>query len=487
MKAVVAQFLFESNTFNPVPAELSLFTQGGTWLTDPAAIRNWSRSAPGQVSGSLEVLEEQGWTPCPVFVAVCGSPAGRLSRSAFEAIRNELLRTVAEALPADGLILHLHGAACAVGEDDVEGALIESVRSELGYGGPLVVSLDLHANVTRRMLESVHAVTAYRTMPHTDFVQTGQRAARLLVSNRPDRMVVGVRMAALVPPTDTHHGHGHFSELLARARSLEGLPGIEEVSVFPVQPWLDLDELGSSVVVTGTDPDRMAGEALRMASDWFEQRASWVSGIQSWDRIAEKLLEPRRPGWILVDSADATTGGSDGHSAEALRRLLPLADRMPGEILLWVVDPKSVRQAEAGLRSFSLGSPPVDWGAEAELMGDVSYRARGGVMTGTEFSLGRTVVLRNACLSVVVTTRATFGADPAFYEAVGLDPDRAHAVLVKSPMGWRAGFGASRNRGLIFDGPGQTSLEFSKLPFTKAGVGLHPLQERPESPVGLID
>ena len=83
-------------------------------------------------------------------------------------------------------------------------------------------------------------------------------------------------------------------------------------------------------------------------------------------------------------------------------------------------------------------------------------------------------------------TNFIFGADPAFYECVGLDPESAQAVLAKSPMGWRAGFGAEGNRGLIFDGPGQTPLEFSKLDYDRAGRTIFPLTERPQRPVELI-
>jgi microcystin degradation protein MlrC len=177
MKAVVAQFIFESNTFNPVPAEQELFTRGGTWLTDEAALRAWSVKAPSQLSGSLAVLEPAGWTTAPVFAAMCGSPAGRLSRACFAAIRRELAERLRAALPAEAMVLHLHGAASAIGEDDVEGNLLAMVREELGHRGLLVLSLDLHANVTRRMLTHADAVTAYRTMPHCDFVATGERAA----------------------------------------------------------------------------------------------------------------------------------------------------------------------------------------------------------------------------------------------------------------------------------------------------------------------
>ena len=487
MRAVILQFLFESNTFNPETTGMESFVEGGTWLTEETAIREWAIRAPSQMTGSLEVLEKAGWATAPCLAAVCGSPSGRLSREAFTTITEAFRSAIDRKLPADGLILHLHGAACAIGEDDVEGSLLEMIREKMGFDGPLILSLDLHANVTRSMVDRSSAITAYRTMPHTDFVETGRRAARLLLCHRNNRKVVAARMAALIPPTDTHDSEGRFAWMLTQARRMEEMPGIEDVSLFPVQPWLDIDELGSCVVVTGTDPLLAESEALGLASAWYDQRNSWMTGLKDWGSIESSLLEKRRPGWVLVDTADATTGGSDGRSAEAVRRLMPLADRLPGKGLLWVVDPEVVRRAEAGDRTFVLGRPEVAVSAdEVMLWGEVAYRARGGVLTGGTFGIGRTVVLSVGQLRIVVSSTAAFGADPAFYEAVNLDPENAQVVLAKSPMGWRAGYGAAADRGLLFDGPGQTSLDFRRLPFRRAGQHVFPMTASPRVPVATV-
>ena len=57
MKAALAQFIFESNTFAPAAAEIDLFTHGGVWLDSEAAVRPWAAQTDSQMRGSLEVLE----------------------------------------------------------------------------------------------------------------------------------------------------------------------------------------------------------------------------------------------------------------------------------------------------------------------------------------------------------------------------------------------------------------------------------------------
>ena len=484
MKIALAQFIFESNTFNSVPAELELFTQRGTWVVGEPAVRAWCKTADSQMAGSLAVLDAAGCETHPVFVTKCGTPAGRLSAACFAAIRDQICASLRGALPADVVVLHLHGAACAVGEDDVEGAILESVRRDLGFAGRLVLSLDLHANITHRMLAHADAVTAYRTMPHTDFHATGERAARLALDSGPARRTLA-KIAVLIPPTDTHDEIGRFAVILGEARHLEQLPGVLDVSVFPVQPWMDVEEMGTSIVVTARPDAAVRAPVEELARHWYAQRADWQTGLQPWEKIIATLRRRGPRPWMLVDTADATTGGAEGTSAEAVVRLWPLRHELPGEVLLWVVAPAARAAAERGTRSFPVGSQQAMVEGDVIFKGEANFRARGRAYTGMEFSLGPTVVVAAGCLRIVISDGGALCADPAFYESVGLAPDQALAVQVKSFMGWRAGYDAPAEVGLVFDGPGAASLNFARLPFTGPRRELFPLNPAPAEPISL--
>src|ERR687886_622021 len=58
--------------------------------------------------------------------------------------------------------------------DNGEGALLERVRGAVG-DTPILVSLDLHANVSPRMAELADFISSYRTYPHVDWGPTGGR------------------------------------------------------------------------------------------------------------------------------------------------------------------------------------------------------------------------------------------------------------------------------------------------------------------------
>ena len=481
MKAALAQFIFESNTFVPQVAEIDLFKKGGVWLDRPDEVRAWATETDSQLGGSLAVLEAAGWETAPCFAAMPGSSAGRMSPDCFHEIRDTLLARVAAAAPFDLLILHLHGAACAVGEDDIEGAILEGVRTDLGYRGRLVLSLDLHANFTRRMLDCADAVTAYHTFPHMDFTATGERAARL--AQHPGGFTRAVaKVAALVPPADSTHFEGNLAAVLAWARELERHPEVLDVCVLPVQPWMDIDELGSAVVVTAADNGVPVAAMEKLARAWYGQRHAWANRLSAWTTIITALeCHADRP-HIIVDSADATPGGSPGKSAEAVRRLLPHRDRLPGTVLLFVVDPDAVQAAGSEATRFVLGDPPVEVEGRVSWRGEGNYRARGGAYTGQTFSMGEAVVIEAGQLRIVVCSYPSLTPDPAFYECVGLQPDDALAVLAKSMTGWMAAFDAGWDRGYLFNGPGYCSLDFRRLRFTGSGRDLFPLVE-PEEPV----
>ena len=182
-----------------------------------------------------------------------------------------------------------------------------------------------------------------------------------------------------------------------------------------------------------------------------------------------------RPIVLLLEDDDANASGY----------LQPLAG---GE--LWTARPLAAAAAPAPRATQWLrsgGGPPVsdpEWTVIYD--GPGRYRARGLSYTGQEFSMGPTVVLSAGQLRLVVSSEPVLGADPALFECVGLAPDSALAVQVKSFTGWRAGFQAAGERGLVFDGPGCSSLVFSGLPFhPERRANIFPLNENPPTPVTL--
>src|SRR4051794_5603139 len=141
-------------------------------------LARWS-GAHHELGGMLSGLKIAGVeaVPCMATFAV---PSGAITAEAFEQIAGELLDSVRAVLPVDGLLVALHGATASVDYPDADGEFLRRLRELVGQDLPIVVTLDLHANVSEAMVRHSTAITAYRSNPHLDQEQRGKEAAALI-------------------------------------------------------------------------------------------------------------------------------------------------------------------------------------------------------------------------------------------------------------------------------------------------------------------
>src|SRR5919106_6625127 len=180
-RIAIGGFQHETNTFAPSRADYAAFEAGGGWpgvqYGEPIFAAVEGANIPA--AGAIAALRALGHTLVGTAWAAA-SPSAHVTSDAFERIAGEMVKRVAAAMPVDAVYLDLHGAMVAESYDDGEGELLRRVRAAVGSRVPVVASLDLHANVTRAMVEHADALVAYRTYPHVDMADTGARAARLL-------------------------------------------------------------------------------------------------------------------------------------------------------------------------------------------------------------------------------------------------------------------------------------------------------------------
>ena len=167
----VAGFHHETNTFAPSPADWAAFEQGAGYpkYSRGSAMLALLQNSSKPIAGFAKVARELGWTLLP-SVWAGAMPSIRVTAEAFERIASEIVADLKIAVDSgiDAIYLDLHGAAVAQGHDDAEGELMARMRAVVGNAMPIVASLDLHANVSTRMLRLASAMTAYRTYPHID-------------------------------------------------------------------------------------------------------------------------------------------------------------------------------------------------------------------------------------------------------------------------------------------------------------------------------
>lgn len=102
-----------------------------------------------------------------------------MSQDAYD----RLTAAIEEAVAAgcDAVLLDLHGAMVTERHEDGEGELLERLR-RAAPDVPIGVALDLHANLSEKIVANATAVVGFKTYPHTDMYETGERCARIILN-----------------------------------------------------------------------------------------------------------------------------------------------------------------------------------------------------------------------------------------------------------------------------------------------------------------
>src|SRR5262245_46738744 len=178
MRVAIGGFSHETNTFNPRPTTLERIRRDGQYLEGEAVV-DYHRGTRTVFGGIVDVAAAQGLDLVPTFFATHGPSTGLIEREVVEHCSQRIVAGVRQA-GADGILLHLHGAAAADGIDDPEAYILRAVRSAVGPTVPVVVVYDLHANIGASWAEHANAIIGYKTAPHSDLYERGVDGAVLM-------------------------------------------------------------------------------------------------------------------------------------------------------------------------------------------------------------------------------------------------------------------------------------------------------------------
>ena len=469
----------ESNTFAPGVCRWSDFTVA----LDEAADAH-TRGTNSELGGAIAELREAGIEPEPLLFA-WAMPSAPVDHASFLRLQRTLVSRLADQ-QWDAVVLAMHGAMATTEEPDADGLMVAEVRQTIG-GVPLIVCLDLHANVTQRMITAATATIGYHTDPHVDQAATGRRAARLAI----DMLATGTRPTTalakrpmIVPAESMNTTTGPLGAVRKRIAATATDSELD-VSLFPVQPWLDVPELGFGVLVTTDDDQRLArSRAEEIADDVFERRASFTVArlMTPADAIDAARTAHTRP-LIVAHSADAPTAGAAGDDPAMIHAALEHGSDL--RVVVPIVDPAAVALAHDRGVGASLSTQvgggidprwtePAPLTATVEILGEGPYRLIGASYTGMEVSMGRYAVLVSGSLRVLASELPPWSADPATFLHTGIDPADADVLVVRSCSDFRPNYPTS-DEAVTLDVPGPATPNLSSLRFRRAPRPLWPL------------
>ncbi len=487
-RVLTARFMHETNTFSRVKTDMPLIRRRDFHLENeiPQAFCD-TRSALG---ATFEAADKYGWSLIHP-ISANPNPSGIVTDEAFEQISGMILDAVATKGPIDGALLHLHGAMVAESHEDAEGELLARLRVKLGSPVPVVVTLDLHANVTQKMAENASALIAFRTYPHVDMYERAWQGAILLerAMKGEIRPVTVIARRPMIYGLDRgRHKTPPMAELLARADRIEQRGEALAVSICAGFSRADIRDVGPSVTVT-TDGLGQHGQEIAesfMDYAWETRDFSSFTLLSVAEAVAlAKRGEAGGKPLVVADYTDNPGGGGYGDATAFLKGLVE--GGVDGVAFHAICDPEAVQagmRAGVGARTaLTLGgkTDPAMGGAALTLDGEIvcltngKFVAYGPMGGGVERNYGPSMVFRVGGVDIVVITNNGQATDLGQFTSLGIDPTRYMTVAVKSMQHFRAAFEPIAREIVLVDTGALCSEIYTPELFTKVRRPVWPL------------
>ena len=489
LRIAVGGFMHETNTFVDRATPWDDFVEAGPWptVTMGKPILTTFHGINLAIAHFTEAAEKAGHRMVPL--AWGGAmPSGRVTDDAFERMASMMVEALRRERP-DAVFLELHGAMVTQSFDDGEGELLRRVRETVGPDVPILMSLDLHANVSPEMVALADFISSYRTYPHIDWGASGGRCAawleRVLAWRRPAR---ALRQAPFLVPVTTgctyvEPSGGLYEEL----KRIEAETDVH-LSLNMGFPPADIRDVGPSVTAYGPDQqsvdaaaDRLFAALLRAEPGFAAHRPlPAAEAVREAKRIAGSASRPI----VLADTQDNPGAGAPSNTTGLIAELL---DQDCERAVIGIVhDPKAAAEAHAagvdgtvaalGGGGEGPGQEPLAGPWRVVAVSDGQFRGTSPMLRAAVTQMGPTALLAQNGVEVLV---ATIRQQPVHREAfthIGVDLDSRAIVAVKSSAHFRSGFQEIAERVIVCLAPGVNLEDPSSFPFTKIrpGVRLRP-------------
>ncbi|MCC2595920.1 M81 family metallopeptidase [Pusillimonas sp. MFBS29] len=497
MKLLIARLNHETNTFSPVPTMLADFGIRGPDYDEQAYAANKGvRTAMGAFIDLAEGVGAQIVTP----LSAAANPSGRVDAQAYHSMCQRIL----DAAPGcDAMMLDLHGAMAVEDSDDGEGDLLERLRA-LCPDTPITVALDLHGNVTRKMMDNADIVVGFKTYPHIDMYEAGQLAGQLLLQKMAGQISTAVAWRRLPLMTHTLKSSTQSPAMKAavgKAIQLEEQGVVHAATIMAGFALADIPAPCISVIVVGKDQASAQQAADTLAEGIWADRDGYVyespslaDSIRAAKQMAAQagIAQPECGNAdgpvLLLDHSDNCMSGGTCDTMEVLQEAM--AQGLDNIAVGPLCDPQAVdemfKAGEGAAMTIALGNkrPLTTLGIEktpVTLSGTVvrlspgEYVITGPTYRGMKCSMGRTALFDTGSVQIVVTERTHEPWDLGVFDCVGVDPASKDFLLLKSRMYCRPVFFPIAKGYVECDSKGVTSSNYDLFPFRNLQRPVYPL------------
>jgi len=483
----LAGFIHETNTFSntPTPVE-NFFNQSGFYpklLSGNEIFQLKEGRQNFAASGFMHAAEQLNFEIIP-FVWCGSEPSQPLSQSGFDQIMGLIMHEIRSQQPFDGIFLDLHGAMVYGDLQDGETEILKRIRSVVG-DIPIVTSFDLHGNISQECFNLASAMVGYRTYPHIDGFENGQRCVAVmqhLLSSQP--FFKSFRQSPfLMPATTQPTTIEPAKSLYATLDEVDRWDGVLSASIMEGFNACDLPHTGPTVFSYATNQE-IAEQSADFLLDQIKQReaqftvnmVSPETAVATAMQIAQTASQPV----ILVDVQDNAGGGSPSDTVWILNELIRKNAKNAAVGVVW--DPQTAAAAhqagegsevELELGGHSLpGHTPLKSTFKVIKLHEGDFLGTGPMVKGRNLNLGKMAHVCIGDIHIVVSSDRMQALDQSLFRIVGIEPDEMSILVLKSANHYRADFGPIACRIINVDAPSAIIEDPSKIPYTNLRDGV---------------
>lgn len=490
----IGGFQHETNTFAPHLAPFEAFERADSWpgLTVGERLFDTMVDLNLPLAGFVDAAQQAGHGLQPLCWCAA-EPSSYVTRDAFERVADLICNGLRNGPALEAVYLDLHGAMVAEHYQDGEGELLRRVREVVGPAIPVVISLDLHANVTAGMVEHCDAMTIYRTYPHLDMAETGARAYELL-----EPLLAGFKLHKamrkipfLFPLTSQCTDFEPCRSIYAPLDAVSQTPGLNNIDFATGFPPADIAECGAAVVAYGVDPETVEAAAEKLYQQVLDDETDFHFETFSADEAVKRAMrnDSDKP-VVLADAQDNPGAGGTSDTTGLLESLVRNGSRQAVMAILY--DPEvaemahaagvgAVFEADLGAKSGFPGVEPLRGKFEVESLGDGRFVFTGAMNLNSQAELGNMALLRivddDSEVRVVVGSMRAQCLDLAMIRHLGIEPTEQKIVAVKSTVHFRADFDPIAAETLVVISPGANYCKLTDMAYKnlRTGIRLEPL------------
>jgi microcystin degradation protein MlrC len=481
----------ETNTFSSYPTTYESFSQssyGG--LFRAGEIEQNQRLSHSTFAGYFQAADELGFDLVPLLFAA-NDPSGTITRDAFDRIVGEMMHLLQDGASWDGVLLNQMGAAVSEDYPDVDGEVAARTRAVVGPAVPVVMTLDLHANVSQKMVEHTQAIVVYRTNPHMDARDRAIEACEILVRtiNREIQPVSALEMPPMVISIlrqDTREEP--MRSVMAGVESANRRPRIIHTSMGQGYPWADVAEMGAAFYACADGDPTAAREAARWMAERAWARRAELSNAPSYTprEALERAVQARDGPILLLDVGDNVGAGSAGDSTFILAEAQRLCVR---GVLQTMRDAEAVQACvaagagsrvtlELGGKTDALHGQPVSVSGTVRLISDGKFEDPEPIHGGFRyFNNGISVVLHtDDGHTLLLVSNRYLNTSRQQYYSVGIRPEEYRVIVAKGVVSPRPAYQSIAAEMLLVNTPGAASADLSTFTYRRRRRPLYPFE-----------